>query len=79
MTCRELIDFLANYLDDELRPTARTEFERHLNDCPDCVDYLRSYEETIKLGTGALLATDDPVRADVQEDLVRAILAASGK
>jgi anti-sigma factor RsiW len=75
LTCRELIAFLAAYLDDELAPEARVEFEAHLMVCPHCVDYLASYRETIRLGQHAC-ALDEEVSADVPRELVQAILAA---
>ena len=61
MTCREFIDFLMEYLSGELSARERAEFERHLADCPDCSAYLRSYEETIKLGKAAFADPDAPV------------------
>lgn len=73
MTCRELIDFIASYRDDELTLEQRAEFERHLAVCPSCVAYLKTYEQTIVL---AREAGDDQVPEDVPESLVRAILAA---
>jgi len=75
MTCREFIDFLMEYLSGELSARERAEFERHLADCPDCSAYLRSYEETIKLGKAAFADPDAPVPQDVPKELVQAILA----
>ena len=76
MTCRELSDFIGDYLTGELPGTVHTGFERHLELCPNCRRYLRSYEETVKLGRHAF---DDPnalLPPDVPEELVAAILAA---
>ncbi len=75
MTCRELTEFLIDYHSGELPPEERARFEAHLTECADCVQYLRSYEETIRLARGALGDDDAPVPASVPEDLVRAILA----
>jgi anti-sigma factor RsiW len=74
LTCRELIDFLAAYLEGELAPEARAAFEAHLSLCPDCVDYLASYRETIRLGKRAC-EPDAELSADVPRELVDAILA----
>lgn len=79
MTCREFVEFLMAYLDDELPPSQRREFDRHLARCADCVNYLTSYEETIRLGK---LCCGDPEGAppeDAPDELVRAILAARSK
>ena len=53
MTCRELIDFLMEYLDRELPADQRAAFETHLDMCPACVDFLNSYQATRKLDAGA--------------------------
>ena len=74
VTCRELTDFLADYLAGELGPDERSVFEGHLAECPDCVAYLRSYAETMRLAKDAY--EDDPVPAGVPEQLIRAILTA---
>jgi anti-sigma factor RsiW len=73
ITCRELIDFIASYRDNELSPDQRVEFERHLSVCPSCIAYLKTYEQTIALtrATG-----HDPVPEEVPESLVQAILNA---
>jgi anti-sigma factor RsiW len=74
LTCRELIDFIAAYLDDELPRAERVRFEAHLRVCPACVSYLASYRETLRLEQQSL-AADEPPPDDVPEELVRAILA----
>ena len=50
MTCRELTEFLIDYVDGTLSPDERARFDGHLARCPDCVTYLRNYEATIRLG-----------------------------
>ena len=76
LTCRELVDFLADYLDTTLAPDVRAAFETHIAGCAGCGAYLRSYAETIRLVKRACSAPADPVPREVPEDLVRAILAA---
>lgn len=78
MTCREIADFLMDYFDAELPHAVRAEFERHLEHCPPCVNYLKSYATTMQLTRRAYCedAADCP---DVPEELVKAILAARKK
>jgi len=76
LTCREFVEFLANYLAGELLPPIQAEFEFHLTDCPDCALYLKSYEVTVRLGKEACADLDAPVPAEVPEELVLGILAA---
>jgi len=75
LSCRELIEYLAAYLDDELPHEERGAFERHLSVCPYCRDYLATYRATIHLGRRAL-AAEAEVLAEVPRDLLSAILAA---
>lgn len=76
MTCRELSDFIGDYLAGELPATVHTGFEHHLELCPNCRRYLSSYEETVKLGRHAFDEPNALVPPDVPEELVTAILAA---
>jgi anti-sigma factor RsiW len=79
ITCRELIDFLMSYLDNELSADERREFERHLEVCPPCRRYIATYSEAVRLGKVALRPSDEAPPADVPETLVKAILAARRK
>lgn len=76
ITCREFIDFLADYLEGRLPGDRLARFNAHLAGCPSCVSYARSYRDTIRLGQGAFCHPDEPVPSEVPEQLVRAILAA---
>ena len=73
LTCQQLIDFIMSYLDDELPQDQRAEFDRHMSACPSCVDYLNTYEKTVRL---AKSCANDPVPEEVPESLVQAILEA---
>jgi predicted anti-sigma-YlaC factor YlaD len=75
MTCRELVEFLADYLAGELAPEVGRVFETHLGECPECATYLRGYADAIRLAR-ASAETDDALPAEVPEGLVRAIVAA---
>lgn len=79
LTCRDVADFLAGYVTDDLRPDVRVAFEAHLAVCPECVAYLASYRSTIHLTKRALGRPADEAPADVPDPLVRAILAARGR
>lgn len=64
------------YLSAELPDDTRSRFMRHLSLCDNCRAYLKSYEETVKLGARAFDDEDAAVPGEVPEDLVRAILDA---
>jgi anti-sigma factor RsiW len=78
LTCREFVEFLMAYLSDELPPGQRVVFEEHLAECPECRTYLRTYQQTIRIGKLACGCPDEPP-ADAPEGLIRAILAARRK
>lgn len=74
MTCREIVEFLLDYLDDELSSEQREHFEEHLAECPECVAYLSSYRTTVAVTKHALCEFVDATVDSLPEDLVRAIL-----
>lgn len=76
ITCREFVDFLADYLSGELPPGQLAAFNDHLARCPSCASYDRTYLQAMQLGKAVLRCDDEPVPADVPEDLIQTILAA---
>lgn len=77
-TCRDVIDFLMDYLEGELAPARRRAFEEHLAECPSCVAYLATYRSTIELARGAE-APAPPLAEDVALRFARAIRAARAR
>jgi len=73
VTCREFADFVVDYFDGQLADAARARIDEHLTLCPDCVQYLRQYRDTVHAGRTAF---DDERPAAIPDDLVRAILDA---
>lgn len=73
ITCREVLDFVMAYLDGELTPEQKHEFERHLAVCPSCVNYLETYKATVRLGKQAMHNPDEPATGNVPEGLIKAI------
>ena len=78
MKCREVAEFLMEYIDGALGDSERSVFEGHIEDCPACVNYLETYRETVRLGK-SVCAPDAEVPPDVPEELVQAILSARRK
>jgi anti-sigma factor RsiW len=76
LTCKELIEFLWRYLEDELSPSERAEFDRHLATCPCCGTYLETFRVTVDLGHLAYADPDGWVPPEVPEEIVQGILAA---
>lgn len=76
MTCREVADFLADYVSGTLPADVATQFERHLSLCPNCRAYISTYRATIELGRFAFIRSDANAESAVPEDLVSAIMDA---
>ena len=76
ITCKEFEEFVLRYLDDELSKPQRSVFELHMRVCRECREYLAAYRRTTDLGRAALSLPNDPVPADVPENLIKAVLDA---
>ena len=72
MTCRDLSEFLHDYLNGELPEHVAHEFAGHLERCDNCGVFIEQYRQTILLGRAAIVEGDS---AEVPEELVQAILA----
>lgn len=70
LTCREVVNFLMDYLAGELSSEECHLFEEHLSECNHCVAYLQSYKTSIRLGKAVCLEES----VSVPEELTRAIL-----
>jgi anti-sigma factor RsiW len=75
VTCRELIEFLDDYVAGDLSEEQLRTFDEHLGICPDCVSYLESYRRTIGLERASYGIPDDDVPEEVPQRLIEAILA----
>jgi anti-sigma factor RsiW len=75
LTCKELISFLDDYLDQRLEQDVLYAFEQHLTRCPPCKDYLKTYRDTIKM-TKAAYGEETEAPSDAPATLIDAILAA---
>ncbi|MBL9147385.1 MAG: zf-HC2 domain-containing protein [Phycisphaerae bacterium] len=72
LTCRDLIEFLDDYVADRQPPELRVAFESHLAECRHCRDYLRTYSDTIAVARASLC--DESRAGALPEDLVQAIV-----
>lgn len=74
MTCRDVLQFLMEYVSGELPAEQSAGFEAHLLSCPSCVNFLNSYRQTVALGQSL---SEGDAEAEVPEELVRAVLSSS--
>jgi anti-sigma factor RsiW len=77
MTCRDLVEGLFAFVEDDLDRGSKDAFEGHLRSCAACRAYRRSYETTVRL---LKLAFHPSPSAEVlPEPLVRAILVSRSR
>jgi hypothetical protein len=74
VNCREISEFLREFVSDELPADVRTHFEGHVSACSNCMEFLKQYELTI---SASQKACDEP--SEVPEELVNAILKSLGR
>jgi hypothetical protein len=55
-TCKQIADLVLAYLNGQLGPRVKRDFEQHLEICPDCVSFLKTYKRTV-----AAIGSVDPV------------------
>lgn len=76
MNCRELIDFLSDYIEGELPENVKMCFDMHLEMCPPCVEYLKTYQATIQIAKSCCCDSPAKKMEPMPEQLVSAILSA---
>ena len=48
MSCREMAQFLSDYLDGELEASLRRVIERHGGECPPCHAFIQTLSRTVE-------------------------------
>ena len=77
LTCKELDDNMADYIDGALPANERRKFTLHVLLCTVCRRYLRAYRRTIALCAKSVLESDRRGEDELPEALVEAIVSAS--
>lgn len=49
ISCKELVDLVADYMDEAISDDARAKFEQHLSECGYCSAYVQQMHLTVKL------------------------------
>ncbi len=71
MNCREVSEFLREFVAGELPAEVVEEFDVHVGKCQTCVEFMNQYRATIAVSRAAF---EEP--CDVPDELVDAILKA---
>jgi anti-sigma factor RsiW len=70
IVCLSGVDLLMDYLEGELASDVRAAIDRHAADCPCCVAFLASYQETPRILRDATAMTLPP---DLEASLLAAL------
>ena len=57
----------------QLAQSQRTEFEQHLEQCPSCVAYLKTYQQAVQMSKAVCHNLEDDLPGDVPEELVQTV------
>jgi anti-sigma factor RsiW len=69
LSCQELVELVTAYVEDAMPSDERKQFERHIQTCDGCGQYLEQMRTTIRL-TGQL--TPEAVSPEAERDLLSA-------
>lgn len=48
-SCKDEVEFIANYLSGRMSVATRSRFDSHLRNCRDCTAFLQTYRKTIEV------------------------------
>jgi anti-sigma factor RsiW len=69
MACRELVELVTDYLEGSMPQSDRRRFDAHLEQCPDCLEYLEQMRQ-IANTIGQL--SEESIAAERREELLAA-------
>ena len=72
-SCKEILETLAEYLEGDLTAEERATFERHMQDCPLCDAFLKTYRKSGDLAREVFKNREVPAELN---DRVRSFLKA---
>ncbi len=75
ITCKQLCEFLYDFVEGELPADRRESFEAHVKMCPPCEQYLKQYEHTIRM-TKRCMCPGVEKPPPVPDDMIKAIMTA---
>ncbi|GJM04650.1 MAG: hypothetical protein DHS20C09_06410 [marine bacterium B5-7] len=78
LTCRQVEEFLMDYLESRLGFWMTLQFRLHLFMCPNCSKYFQEYKNTIALEKRIFENPEDEAIGNVPDDILQAILNVKG-
>jgi anti-sigma factor (TIGR02949 family) len=70
LTCKEFVDGISDFIDDDVAPELREKLQKHISECPNCWVVYNTTKKTIQVYKGM---EAQPLPDDVRERLMKAI------
>jgi len=65
ITCQQILQTLTEYLEGDLSPEEKRDFEQHMEGCEPCHAFFRTYDKSRELARRTL--REDDIPAELQE------------
>lgn len=75
LTCRQVEEFLMDYLEKRLGLWTTLQFHVHIFMCPNCTKYIQEYKNTIALEKQIFQNPDEEAIGNVPDDILQAIIS----
>jgi predicted anti-sigma-YlaC factor YlaD len=49
ITCKDCVDLLTDYFEEQMSPEAKQKLDQHLADCPPCINFFKTYRACTEL------------------------------
>ena len=79
VSCKECVDLLLDFLEDNLKPELRDGLMHHFKDCPPCLHFIDTYKKTSSLCKKTLMKEAPREFADRLSSFLREQCNKSGK
>jgi anti-sigma factor (TIGR02949 family) len=70
LTCKEFVDGISDFIDDDIAPELREKLQKHISECPNCWVVYDTTKKTIQVFKGM---DAQPLPDDVRSRLMRAV------
>ena len=70
LTCKEFVDGISDFIDDDIAPDLREKLQKHISECPNCWVVHDTTKKTIQVYKGM---EAQPLPEDVHSRLMKAI------
>ena len=70
LTCKEFVDGISDFIDDDIAPDLRERLQKHISECPNCWVIADTTKKTVQIYKGM---EPYPIPGDVEARLMAAL------